>query len=146
MFVSPEREFPVIIALLVINRRLLSISRHHVTAFIVEGFQNWKGFHENSDMHKDALFKYSCSQHPTISQQLSTAAAKEMRENRETLLKVLSSLSFLLKQGLSIRGHTSELGNLYQLLELRSEDCPLLARWLCNCQYISPVIVNEMIN
>ena len=94
-------------------------------------------------MHKDALFKYSSSQHSTISQQLSTAAAKDMRENRETLLKLLSSLCILLQQDLAIRGYTSELENLYQLLELQSEDCPVLARWLCNLQYMSPVIVND---
>ena len=36
------------------------------------------------------------------------------------LLKVMSSLMYLLKQGLSIRGHREEDGNLMQLLYLRS--------------------------
>ena len=134
-----------------LQKTLTATPRHYETAFISEGFQNWKKaterfrFHEESDLHKDALFKFNSSQHPTITQQLSTVAAKETAENRKMLLKVLSSLRFLLKQGLPIRGHTSAVGNLYQLLELRSEDCPLLSRCLRSQHYMSPVIINEMI-
>ncbi len=61
------------------------------------------------------------------------------------LLKVLSSLRFLLRQSLTIRGHTESEGNLVQLLLLRSEDCPTLTRWLKNQQYMSHEIINELI-
>ena len=61
------------------------------------------------------------------------------------LLKVLSSLRFLLRQGLAIRGHKESEGNLIQLLYLRSDDSPQLAKWLKNQQYLSPEIINELI-
>ena len=61
------------------------------------------------------------------------------------LLKQLSSLRFLLRQGLAIRGHTEAEGNLIQLMTLRSEDCPGLKTWLNKHQYLSHGIVNEMI-
>ena len=61
------------------------------------------------------------------------------------LLKQLSNLSFLLRQGLAIRGHTEVEGNLLQLMTLQSEDCPGLKRWLDKHQYLSHAIENEMI-
>ena len=61
------------------------------------------------------------------------------------MLKQLSSLKFLLRQGLAIRGHNDRDGNLLQLMELRSEDSPGLRRWLDSNHYLSPQIVNEMI-
>ena len=54
------------------------------------------------------------------------------------LLKQLSSLKFLLRQGLAIRGHNDRDGNLLQLMELRSEDSPGLRRWLDSNHYLSP--------
>ena len=60
-------------------------------------------------------------------------------------MKQLSSLKFLLRQGLAIRGHNDKDGNLVQLMELRSEDSPRLKRWLDSDHYLSPQIVNEMI-
>ena len=58
------------------------------------------------------------------------------------LLKVLSSMKYLLQQGLAIRGHQESDGNLNQLLQLRSEDDPCLGRWL---KGTSPQIINELI-
>ena len=133
------------------NPNLASSTQHCEITFIKEGYQNWKKDtdrfknHQLSELHRNAVFKYESSKQPTITQQISTPASKEMQKNREMLLKVLSSLRFLLKQGLPIRGHTNEVGNLYQLLTLRSEDCPPLSSWLQNQQYMSPVIINEMI-
>ena len=53
-------------------------------------------------------------------------ANKNHAENRDLLMKQLSSLQFLLRQGLAIRGHKETEGNLIQLLELRSEDILVL--------------------
>ena len=61
---------------------------------------------------------------PSITQQLSKAAAKNAAGNRRILLKIISSLRFLLRPGLSIRGHKEEEGSLFQLLSLRNEDDP----------------------
>ena len=53
---------------------------------------------------------------------LSSTLAKEKADNRQCLLKVLSSLRFLVRQDSAIRGHDEKDGNLYQLLKLRCED------------------------
>ena len=57
----------------------------------------------------------------------------------------MSSLKYLLKQGLAIRGHDDIEGNLLQLLAFRSEDCPELNSWLRDRKYFSPDILNEQI-
>lgn len=62
------------------------------------------------------------------------------------LLKVISSVHFLLWQGLAIRGHRESDGNLINILQLRSEDDSELATWLKNQQYLSPDIINQIIS
>ena len=57
----------------------------------------------------------------------------------------LSSLKFLLRQGLAIRGHAEGEENFLQLLTLRSEDDQDLLSWLKNRKYLSPDILNEQI-
>ena len=62
------------------------------------------------------------------------------------MLKIqLSSLRFLLRQGLAIRGHEEWEGNLFQLLLLRKEECPELQQWIESKKYLSSDIINEMI-
>lgn len=60
-------------------------------------------------------------------------------------MKQLSSLLFLLRQGLAIRGHEETDGNLFQLLKLRSQDDPQIMTWINNRKYYSPDILNEQI-
>ena len=62
--------------------------------------------HKEADFHKESVFELHSLQSPTIIEKLSSEASKVRTQNREMLLKVLSSLQFLLKQGLSIRGHS----------------------------------------
>ena len=57
----------------------------------------------------------------------------------------LSSLKFLLRQGLAIRGHEEIEGNLKQLLLVRCEDCPDLKQWISDKKYLSTDIINEII-
>ena len=52
-------------------------------------------------------------------------------------------LRFLMRQGLAVRGHTNEEGNLYQLLKCRAQEDPELQSWLKEGKYQSPEIVNE---
>ena len=52
------------------------------------------------------------------------------KQEQEPLLKQLTSLKFLLRQGLAIRSHEDTESNLIQLLELRSDDCFSLKAWL----------------
>ena len=69
---------------------------------------------------------------PTITAQLSSQAKREQKENRDMLLKQLSSLRYLARQGLAIRGHSEKEGNLMQLLLLGSEDNPQLKQLKLN--------------
>ena len=65
------------------------------------------------------------------------------------LLKLLSSIRFLARQGLSLRGHNENSesleGNLYNLLLLRAEDIPNMKAWIKKRDYTSPEIIDEMI-
>ena len=62
---------------------------------------------------------------PNVSEILSSTLAKEKGTNRHCLLKVLSSLRFLARQGCGIRGHDDDKeGNCQQLFLLLAEDDP----------------------
>lgn len=50
---------------------------------------------------------------------LSIAKLKEMKQSRTALLKIISSLLYLTRQGMALRGHTDDNSNFYQLLKLR---------------------------
>ena len=60
-------------------------------------------------------------------------------------MKQISSLMYLLRQVLAIRGHEDMEGNLLQLLKLREENCPGLNSWIQSRKYFSPEILNEQI-
>ena len=77
--------------------------------------------------------------------QINTELKKLQQMRRSLLLKQLSSLRMLLRQGLAIRGHDAFDGNLEQLLQLRSEDDKDVKIWLQNSEYLSHDIVNECI-
>lgn len=59
-----------------------------------------------------------------IGEMLSSAHAQEKATNRHCLLKVMSTLRFLARQGCAIRGHGAgeTNGNFHQLLKLHGED------------------------
>lgn len=79
---------------------------------------------------------------------MQTSKLKEMEESKKALLKIFSSILYLTRQGLAIRGHTDENSNLQQLLTLRSEDSCELKNWLSRTKYkwISHEVQNEMIS
>jgi hypothetical protein len=56
----------------------------------------------------------------------------------------VSSLKFLLQQGIAFRGHSEDEGNLFQLMQLRSNDISGLDQWLNDKKYLSHDIVNEL--
>ena len=57
---------------------------------------------------------------------------------------MITSLMYLLRQGLAIRGHTEVESNLYQLLKLRSDDSNIVREWLAKGKYTSHDIINEL--
>ena len=76
-------------------------------------------------------------------------AATEKQQNRQYLLKVLTSIQFLARQGIPFRGNGDETdSNLYQLLLLRGEDYPPIHQFLQRQQlkYTAHEVQNELLS
>ena len=120
-------------------------------AFVSKGFDNWKKAkerfreHEHCQVHREACLKLQLSQQSSVATQLSQALLVDQKYRREMLMKVLSSLRFLVCQGLAICGHKEEDSNLVQLLKCRSEDIHGLETWIKDGRYLSHDIINELI-
>ena len=83
-----------------------------------------------------------------IGEQLSHQHAAQKVNNRQALLQIVSSIRFLSRQGLAMRGDGDESdGNLNQLLRMKAEGDPNLAEWLKSKEnvYTSPDIQNEIL-
>lgn len=67
---------------------------------------------------------------------------------RNALHRIFTSLVYLSKQGLAVRGKTDSTSNFSELLTLRGNDVPELQSWLARTKYrwISHDIQNEMLN
>ena len=122
-------------------------------SFLVKGFTNWKdatrifGKHESSDFHKSTAAALASK--VDIADMLSKQAATEKQQNRQYLLKVLSSIRFLARQGLPLRGAGDDAdSNLHQLLVLREEDYPAIHHFLRRQQlkYTSHDVQNELLS
>ena len=61
-------------------------------------------------------------------------------------LVVLTSLKYLVRQGLALRGHSETEGNLMQLLLLRTSDQPELKLYMDDGKYLSHDIINELVS
>ncbi len=67
--------------------------------------------------------KTAASSSTDIATRLSNKREKSQKLNRTMLMKVLSCIRYLARQGLPLRGHNNDIeGNLYQLLLLQAED------------------------
>ena len=83
---------------------------------------------------------------PTVIAQLNSMLKRDQAARREFLIVNLSSLKFLVRQGVPIRGHEEIEGNLMQLLLLRANDCSGLKQYVENGTYLSHDVINEMIS
>lgn len=122
-------------------------------SFLVIGFTNWKDAtakfakHESSDFHKACAEALSST--VDIGDMLNKQAVTEKQANREYLLKVLSTVRFLARQGLALRGDGDEGdSNIHQLLLLRGEDFPSMTKFLERKQlkYSSHEVQNEFLS
>lgn len=123
-------------------------------SFITRGFCNWKnataGFrkHEDSDCHKEALDIHSLPhQCEDIALTMQRSLTDERRANRTMLYLIIRSIKYLARQGLALRGHSSDEGNFIQLLKFQSETDPTLQAWLAKNRekYTSGEIQNEIL-
>ena len=133
------------------SKGYLTFSKNVDGAFTKSGFSNWKKAkekfkeHEKSACHREACIKHKASKGPSVIELANSALLKTQELRRTMLLKQLTSLKYLLRQGLAIRGHLDVKGNLYQLMRCRSEDIPHLSQWMDSGNYQSPEIINELI-
>lgn len=63
------------------------------------------------------------------------------------LLKILSSIRYLARQGLALRGNGDETDNFLQLLQLKAEEDPAVLEWLKRKtgKYTSPEVQNDLL-
>ena len=115
----------------------LNLAKCSEPVFTTEGFNNWKkalqrfAVHENSHTHRvsaNAQAHKRCSQ--PVAAQLSSQKAAEQATSRECLLRILTSVRFLARQDLALRGGDADDGNFQQLLRLRCDNAPALKAWL----------------
>ena len=72
--------------------------------------------------------------------------AKEQQKRRRAMLdKQISPLCYLVRQGIALRGHDDQDGNLYQLLRMWATHDAELSKWLADGKYLSHDIVNEQV-
>ena len=67
---------------------------------------------QKSDGAREAVLKRSYRKQPSVAVQLHNQGMQDQKLNREMLIKQLSSLRYLLRQGLALRGHDEKQGNL----------------------------------
>jgi hypothetical protein len=110
--------------------------------FVVDGYCAWKNaterfrVHEASSFHRKAVETLAAiKKSVNVAAACSAGKLKQMKDARTALMKIISSVQFLCKQGLAVRGHTDSDSNLTQLLKLRSEDIPEVKAWLERTAY-----------
>ena len=103
--------------------------------------------HENSVMHKEAVLKIATTK--STSSGIGAQLQRDQKHHQNMLMKLLSCIKYLARQGLPFRGHNEDAesfeGNLYQLLLLEARDNTDMGAWLRQKEYISPDIINEII-
>ena len=116
------------------------------------GLDNWKKAHErfkqhaHSSSHRECLMKIEQMKKPGTDAQLGKQLKESQHLHRKMLMIQLSSLRYLSRQGLAIRGHNEIEGSLFQPLLLHREECPYMQQWLESNRYLLSDIINEMIS
>lgn len=151
---------------MVADKRGLPVSCNKDDALSKTGFNNWKKAlerfekHQNTTSHRDAvdLVVKIPSTTKDVGEMLSAGLASQKAESRKVLLTILSSIRYLGRQGLALRGRYKTAdssdkkggeidSNFIQLLRTRAEDNPGILKWMDKAQnkFTSPDIQNEML-
>lgn len=120
--------------------------------FVARGFRNWKKAidafrsHEASECHSFALEQLQNLKGMSIDAQMSNQKLVEQQNAQQCLRIIITSVQFLARQGLALRGHELQSGNLYELLRVRGADVPYLQTWLNRTtNFTSPDCQNEIL-
>lgn len=124
-----------------------------IKAFSQSGFSSWNKalerfkMHETSEIHRFCvLHKANLERGINVQSMLSKSKLEDMKTARTALLKMISTLRFLMTGGLAIRGHEDQNSNYIRLLKLRAQDIPELNSWLQRSKYrwLSHDVTNEL--
>ena len=106
-------------------------------AFITQGFKNWKKAtekfqnHETSHTHRSYMVKFTNTISGTsVVEKLIDQQTVNNKVAQECLIRIITSLRYLARQGLATRGHFDSESNFKQLLVLRASDSIELQKWL----------------
>lgn len=132
-----------------------NVQRNVECTFIHKGFSQYKNAkeilrqHESSGAHKLAISMYKQLKEQTVDAQLSNQIKESQTNCRTAMLGVINAIRLLVRQGLALRGHNDDDGNLRELLQYTSKLCPGLATWLARpknvTKFVSPSAQNEII-
>ena len=95
-------------------------------------------------MHSTSIYVVGQQTKPTVTAQLISATKIQQEQRRKALSIQISCIVYLLRQGLTLRGHSDIESNLVQLLKLRSIDNNFLKEWINDKKYLSHDIINEL--
>ncbi|ODM86584.1 Zinc finger MYM-type protein 1 [Orchesella cincta] len=150
-----EKDIQKMLCIICVKATRLGLHRANTVkeeTFLSTGFCNWKKAiekckkHESSNYHTTSLNKLAELQNVPIKQKLQTEALKVQETARLFLRKIITSVLFLAKQGLALRGNESDSGNFLALMDLRSEDVEGLSAWLQRSKsFTSWAIQNEVL-
>ena len=107
---------------------VLTFSKKSDQAFISIGYDHWKKAkaqfksHQRSHTNTETIVKLRATEQPSIISQLVSSSLRDKEQRRKMLLLQISSLRYLARQGLAVRGHKDEEGNLFQLLKVLSDE------------------------
>ena len=134
---------------------LLRKTERKDSAFAVSGFGNWKKAttefpkHASSEQHQEALEKLCFLKQPSVITKLNEKLAQEQATAQRFLKVIFSSIKFLGKSGLALRGHDHKSGNFSELVRERvlCENDEELSRWMNRRDnWMSDTVQNEILN
>lgn len=92
------------------NKGVLTFSSTQESTFIQGGFHNWKKAlqrfkeHETSQAHRESMEKHILMRQPSVASQLAIQLENSQALHRSLLKKEISSIKYLLRQGMPLRG------------------------------------------
>ena len=106
-------------------------TKNEESVFYLKGFNNWKKAMQRFKIHEHS-YTHAISNHilnslatdTNVRRQLCKQKDEDMLMATRCLHHIFTSIQYLLKQGLALRGHNDLEGNLEQLLRLRAAYLP----------------------
>lgn len=121
-------------------------------AFVSTGFTAWKRAletfrnHEKSKSHLQSIMDMHVFKQPVnVCSMITDRHREEQIARKKVFLKIITSVGYLARQGLALRGHDEQESNFMQLLKVRCEDDPGILKWINDKKYLSHDIVNELL-